>query len=155
MTVEIMILLVVFVGLLVLNTPVAVCIGLGAAATIVSLGEASGWLCLGSTHLFWDRELSVASHSFLCLRWRFDGRRWHGPSPHQFRSRVSRSLSRRPSLCEYRDLHAIRIRVGLRDGCRFFGRKFAHSRNGGQRLQARVRRRPHGDVSHDRPAHTA
>ena len=42
MTVEIMILLVVFVGLLVLNTPVAVCIGLGAAATIVSLGEASG-----------------------------------------------------------------------------------------------------------------
>lgn len=37
-----MILLVVFVGLLVLNTPVAVCIGLGAAATIVSLGEASG-----------------------------------------------------------------------------------------------------------------
>jgi len=42
MTVEIMILMVVFVGLLVLNTPVAVCIGLAAAATIVSLGEASG-----------------------------------------------------------------------------------------------------------------
>ena len=42
MTVEITILMVVFDGLLVLNTPVAVCIGLATAGTIVSLGDASG-----------------------------------------------------------------------------------------------------------------
>jgi tripartite ATP-independent transporter DctM subunit len=41
MTVEILIMMVVFIGLLVLNTPVAVCIGLAAAATIVSLGDDS------------------------------------------------------------------------------------------------------------------
>ena len=41
MSVEVLILLVLFVGLLVLNTPVAVCIGLAAAGTLVSLGEAS------------------------------------------------------------------------------------------------------------------
>lgn len=41
MSVEVLILLVVFVGLLVLNTPVAVCIGLAAAATVVSLGDGS------------------------------------------------------------------------------------------------------------------
>ena len=38
MSVEILILLVFFVGLLVLNTPVAVCIGLAAAATVLSFG---------------------------------------------------------------------------------------------------------------------
>ena len=41
MSIEVLILLVVFVGLLVLNTPVAVCIGLAATATIVSLGDGS------------------------------------------------------------------------------------------------------------------
>lgn len=41
MSVEVLILLVIFVALLVLNTPVAVCIGLAAAATIVSLGDGS------------------------------------------------------------------------------------------------------------------
>ena len=45
MTVEVLILLVLFVGLLVLNTPVAVCIGLAAAGTLVSLGgEANGYV---------------------------------------------------------------------------------------------------------------
>jgi tripartite ATP-independent transporter DctM subunit len=41
MSVEVLILLVIFVALLVLNTPVAVCIGLAAAATMVSLGDGS------------------------------------------------------------------------------------------------------------------
>lgn len=41
MNVEVLILLVVFVGLLVLHTPVAVCIGLAATATILSLGDGS------------------------------------------------------------------------------------------------------------------
>ncbi len=41
MNVEVLILLVIFVGLLVLNVPVAVCIGLAATATIVSLGDGS------------------------------------------------------------------------------------------------------------------
>lgn len=41
MNVEVLILLVVFVGLLVLNTPVAVCIGLAATATILSFGDGS------------------------------------------------------------------------------------------------------------------
>ena len=41
MSIEVLILLVVFVGLLLLNTPVAVCIGLAATATIVSLGDGS------------------------------------------------------------------------------------------------------------------
>jgi len=41
MSVEVMILLVVFVGLLVLNVPVAVCLGLAATATILSIGDAS------------------------------------------------------------------------------------------------------------------
>ncbi len=41
MSVEVLILLVFFVGLLVLNTPVAVCIGLAATATILSFGDGS------------------------------------------------------------------------------------------------------------------
>lgn len=41
MIVEVLILLVFFVGLLVLNTPVAVCIGLAATATILSFGDGS------------------------------------------------------------------------------------------------------------------
>lgn len=41
MSVEVLILLIVFVGLLLLNTPVAVCIGLAAAATVLSLGDGS------------------------------------------------------------------------------------------------------------------
>lgn len=41
MNVEVLILLVFFVGLLVLNTPVAVCIGLAATATILSFGDGS------------------------------------------------------------------------------------------------------------------
>ena len=41
MSVEVLILLVIFVGLLVLNVPVAVCIGLAATATILSIGDAS------------------------------------------------------------------------------------------------------------------
>lgn len=41
MSVEVLILLVIFVGLLVLNTPIAVCIGLAAAGTLVSLGSDS------------------------------------------------------------------------------------------------------------------
>lgn len=41
MNVEILILLVIFVGLLVLNVPVAVCIGLAATATLVSIGGGS------------------------------------------------------------------------------------------------------------------
>ncbi|WP_221029278.1 TRAP transporter large permease [Actomonas aquatica] len=41
MSIEVLILLVIFVGLLVLNVPVAVCIGLAATATILSLGDGS------------------------------------------------------------------------------------------------------------------
>lgn len=41
MSVEVLILLILFVGLLVLNAPVAVCIGLAAAGTLVSLGAGS------------------------------------------------------------------------------------------------------------------
>lgn len=41
MNVEVLILLVFFVGLLILNTPVAVCIGLAATATILSFGDGS------------------------------------------------------------------------------------------------------------------
>ena len=41
MNVEVLVLLVFFVGLLVLNTPVAVCIGLAATATILSFGDGS------------------------------------------------------------------------------------------------------------------
>ena len=45
MSVEVLILLILFVGLLVLNTPVAVCIGLAAAGTLVSLGgDSNGYI---------------------------------------------------------------------------------------------------------------
>ena len=39
MSLEVLILLVVFVGLLLLNVPVAVCIGLATAATVACLGD--------------------------------------------------------------------------------------------------------------------
>ncbi|MCF3649211.1 TRAP transporter large permease [Synoicihabitans lomoniglobus] len=45
MTVEVLVLLLLFVGLLVLNTPVAVCIGLAAAGTLVCIGgDSNGYI---------------------------------------------------------------------------------------------------------------
>ncbi len=62
MNVEVLILLVFFVGLLVINVPVAVCIGLAATATILSFGEGSAAYVMAQR-----TSLGIASFPLLAI----------------------------------------------------------------------------------------
>ena len=67
MSVEVLILLVFFVGLLVLNTPVAVCIGLAATATILSFGDGSAAYVMAQRTSSWIASFPLLALPFFVL----------------------------------------------------------------------------------------
>ena len=155
MTVEILILLVIFVGLLVLNTPVAVCIGLSAAATIVSLGDASGGYVLAQRISAGIASFPLLAIPFFVLAGVLMG---EGGMARRLTNFAAVLVGRLPGGLAY--VNTVTCMLfgsvsGSATAAGFLCWQFTHSRNGGQGIQARIRRGPDRHIGDHRSAHSS